>query len=539
MNLGRLYRTVRTLKARQIAGRLWMHTRHPKPRLGPAPSLRPRAGSWASPTERIPSLTAPDRARFLNREALIACAGVWNDPVADKLWLYNLHYFDDLIAEGAAHRRTWHETLIGRWIAENPPGYGNGWEPYPVSLRLVNWIKWSLGGAVLEPAWRHSLAVQARWLEQRCEWHLLGNHLWANAKALIFAGLWFDGPEAARWLAKGLRILDRELREQFLADGGHFERSPMYHSILLEDLLDLINIAGAYNFSNPAVSRWRSTVSTMRSWLKAMCHPDGEISFFNDAAFGIASPTASLDAYAGRLGLAKVPATPQGVVDLAESGYARAAMGEAVLLVDMAPLGPDYLLGHAHADTLSFELSLRGYRLIVNSGTSVYGAGLQRQRERATAAHSTVVVDNSDSSEMWSGFRVGRRASILARDVKEASGALILSAGHDGYRVLPGKPVHFRHWNLFASSLTVRDHVRGGAGRCQAHFHLHPQVRACATGGHSGEILLADDTRLFWRSTSPAEVVPSTWYPQFGIALPSQQIVVQFDDDRAEVEFAW
>ena len=122
--------------------------------------------------------------------------------------------------------------------------------------------------------------MQVRWLAQRLEWHLLGNHLFANAKALVFAGLLFDGAEADRWLTKGLSIVHRELPEQVLPDGGNFELSPMYHSIILEDLLDLINVARAYPDPTMAASvdRWRETAGRMLSWLSALCHPDHEIS---------------------------------------------------------------------------------------------------------------------------------------------------------------------------------------------------------------------------------------------------------------------
>src|SRR5262249_13815017 len=146
----------------------------------------------------------------------------------EKLWRYNLHYFDDLNAYDAAQRQEWHCSLLSQWVCENTPGFGTGWEPYPTSLRMVNWIKWVLTGNRLPAECIQSLAVQARWLSQRLEIHLLGNHLLANAKALLFAGIFFDGAEADEWLVRGLRILEREVAEQVLPDGGHIERSPMY-----------------------------------------------------------------------------------------------------------------------------------------------------------------------------------------------------------------------------------------------------------------------------------------------------------------------
>ena len=201
---------------------------------------------------------------------------------------YNLHYFDTLSGPADEDLKQSQRALVTRWITENPVGQGNGWEPYPVSLRIVNWIKWALRGIRFDDAWVHSLSVQVRWLEGRLEWHLLGNHLLANAKALVFAGLYFDGPEAERWLRNGLQIYERELPEQVLGDGGHFERSPMYHAIILEDLLDLYNIGTAYGL----IARFGDLqlpglIARMRNWLAAMTHPDGGPAFFNDAAFGI------------------------------------------------------------------------------------------------------------------------------------------------------------------------------------------------------------------------------------------------------------
>ena len=76
--------------------------------------------------------------RFLNETHDITSPTFWNAPTLEKLWLYNLHYFDDLNAVDANTRCLWHKSLIGRWILENPPGKGNGWEPYPASLRIVN-----------------------------------------------------------------------------------------------------------------------------------------------------------------------------------------------------------------------------------------------------------------------------------------------------------------------------------------------------------------------------------------------------------------
>jgi uncharacterized heparinase superfamily protein len=267
-----------------------------------------------------------------------------------------------------------------------------------------------LNGNDLQPDWSQSLALQAAWLEKHIEWHLLGNHLFSNAKALVFAGLFFDGRDADRWLEKGLRILEREIPEQILSDGGQFELSPMYHSIATEDVLDLLNASEAWpGLVNPeVVEHWRQMAKKMLHWASVMQHPDGRIALLNDSAFGIAPELGELFSYAERLGL-EFESASGALQHLEQSGYARIELGEAVLFADIGRIGPDYLPGHAHADTLCFGLSLFGDRWFVDTGCSTYEVCDERLRQRGTAAHNTVVVDGEDSSEVWSSFRVARR----------------------------------------------------------------------------------------------------------------------------------
>jgi uncharacterized heparinase superfamily protein len=143
----------------------------------------------------------------------------------------------------------------------------------------MDWIKWAVRENSPAGDMADSLAVQARWVKKRVEYHLLGNHLLANAKALAAAGLFFRGDEARRWYKTGMNLLESQLREQVLEDGGHFERSPMYHLIVLEDLLDLMNLHRVYGKEPPA--GWEGLAGKMLCWSRAMRHPDEEIPFFN------------------------------------------------------------------------------------------------------------------------------------------------------------------------------------------------------------------------------------------------------------------
>lgn len=529
----RYWHTLRWLRPVQFIGRVWFRLHRPRPDLRPAPPLALPPGHWL-PCARVPSLVAPEAFRFLSMVRCLEAPADWNRADWPKLWLYNAHYFDDLVADDAAARADWHRALIARWIAENPPGQGNGWEPYPASLRIVNWLKWLLAGNAPVPGMLDSLAVQVRWLRKRLEHHLLGNHLWANAKALVFAGACFQGREAAGWLQQGLRLVQRELREQVLADGGHFERSPMYHAILTEDVVDLVQLAALVGVVPPGQAQaWRDAAARMLGWAGAMAHPDGDVAFFNDAAFGIAPAWPALSAYATALGLSLPGLAETADADvggcegiqarlLPQSGYARLMAGPAVLLADVAAIGPDYLPGHAHADTLSFELSLGGRRVLVNGGTSTYQNDAERLRQRGTAAHNTVVVDGVDSSEVWSAFRVARRARVHDVACRREGDVLRLSAWHDGYQRLPGRVRHHRAWHLRSGALEVVDMLDGQFGSAEAYFLFAP-----------GECLQ-------WQvEGGEGRLEPAVWNPRFGESVATTRLVVAFAGSRCRVAFSW
>jgi uncharacterized heparinase superfamily protein len=475
-------------------------------------------------------MLSPQRFRFLNSEHEISEAGDWNDKTRTKLWLYNLHYFDDLNSRQAIERRDWHKQLIRRWICENPPGIGCGWEAYPTSIRIVNWVKYFLDGNSADEFFLQSLAIQTRYLSRHLEWHLLGNHLFSNGKALVFAGCLFHGNEASKWLNLGMKILESEIRVQILADGGHFERSPMYHTLILEDILDLINLSRAFPDATLAwremFCSWIDVVKKMRRWLDCMTHPDGEISFFNDAAIGIASSPADIDLYLDRLGIS-VDLSRGDISYFEESGYLRIDVGPAALIIDLAQIGPDHLTCHSHADNLSYELSLYGQRVIVNSGTSCYGSGSQREWERSTAAHNTVEINGQSSSEVWAGFRVAGRAYPFDIVIRRFGGAIVIEGAHDGYRRLPERNVHRRRWIIDVNCLEVQDFVEGNMVNAVAKVYFHPNARIAVAGSDIEVGLLGH--QIYCKTTLPKFTIENSfWYPEFGIKIPNKCIKMEF-----------
>ena len=353
----------------------------------------------------------------------------------------------------------------------------------------------------------------------------------------------FSTKQSEIWFKKGLTIINDELKEQVLNDGGHFELSPMYHSIFLEDLLDLINISNTYPevIQKSDIKEWKQVALNMLMWLETMTHPDGDIAFFNDAALDIASNLNELKKYAFQLGVQYIPRKLNQVTHLADSGYIRFNSNNATGLLDVAPIGPDYLPGHAHADTLSFELSLFGQRILVNSGTSEYGITKARQYERSTEAHNTVVVNNKNSSEAWGGFRVARRAYPLDLKIEELENIVNISCAHDGYKRLDERPIHRRNWQFSKNSLIIKDYINGFFKSAYAYFHFHPSVIIINDNNNSWKVKMPNGKQVNLIVKIGEPVIEESYYsPEFGKKISSQCLKVSLDKrEGSSIQILW
>jgi uncharacterized heparinase superfamily protein len=520
----RYFHTIKYLKPIQIYGQIKFRLHKPKVTPLTPPNLRPVLSPWTSPIPKSIPITANNHITFLNQTKDISSKLIWSDPEIDKLWLYNLHYFD--VLQTPAADLVWQKDLMKRWIDNNPPAQGNGWEPYTISLRLVNLIKWELAGNSLQPIIRDSMATQIRYLNKRLEIHILGNHLLANIKALIFAGCFFVGPEADKWFNKGIKYFNREIKKQILADGGHIELTPMYQAIVLEDILDIMNVMKSYDKIIPA--NWQSACNQMFIWLRTLSHPDNDIAFFNDATLGVAPTLAELSAYRDRLQLAATPFTEQALTKLAASGYVRAQQNNCLLLVDVAAVGANHQPGHAHADSLSFEMSLGAQRIFVNSGTSTYATGCQRLKERGTYNHNTVIINDTNSSEVWQSFRVARRAKIRNLNVENNPDNICISAEHNGY-YHAYKIIHARKWLLTKNKLVIEDHIKGAhIHKITLCFHLHPDIHVNQRDNKIVDLCNVQGKRLAILHASHAVVVrESTYHPGFNLAIPNKKIIIE------------
>lgn len=400
---------------------------------------------------------------FLNQKRTIEMPIPWDEPGYGKLWTYNLNYMEYLLQPEVNKA-----TVLGL-IYDFIAGFSinkTGKEPYPISLRGINWIKFLSKHNIHEKEIDNCLYAQYLILLDNLEYHLMGNHLLENGFSLLYAAFYFKD---LKMYNRAKKILRNELSEQILSDGGHFERSPMYHQLILDCLLDGLNLLNNNVIFDDQIMLQKlmlEKASLMLGWINGMSYSNGEIPLFNDSVRGVAPSTEQLMEYANRLEI------PIKKVTFGDSGYRSVNTSVYEVRLDVGDIGPDYIPGHAHADTFSFELHLHGKPLIVDTSISTYEKNERRQLERGTAAHNTVQVNGKDSSDVWGGFRVAQRAHVI--DLNEDDTRI--QARHNGYKHLG--IIHKRSFTWDENQLEISDRLIGKQVRkAVTRFHFHPNIQ--------------------------------------------------------------
>jgi hypothetical protein len=396
----------------------------------------------------------------------------WNFDEYGKLWTYNLCYFDFLNQRDISKDDG--IDLVNHFI-DNISEVKDGLEPFPISLRGINWVKFLLRHNLRDSRVDASLYAQYQILLDNLEYHLLGNHLLENGFSLLFGAYYFNDKKL---YSKAEKILKIELNEQILEDGAHFELSPMYHQIMLFRMLDCLNLIQSnpelFNSSQSLKDLLIEKTTIMFSWLKRMTFSNGDIPLFNDSAFEIAPTPTELYDYAEKLNLngllSSVSTPPVLSVDSRTCGYRTIQKENYECILDIGHIGPDYIPGHAHADTFNFVLYIKREPFIIDTGLSTYEVSERRMEERGTSAHNTVVVKNSNSSEVWGGFRVANRAYIT--NVKESE--YTIRATHNGYYKRFGV-LHSREWLFEDDKIIINDSLNKKS-EATAFLHFHPDV---------------------------------------------------------------
>jgi hypothetical protein len=484
--IGRLARTVARLHPVQIAARA-PHAMVARA-LRDVPSIgAPRARSaWPPPPDATRRFASAERARGAARlERLVP---------GDRLRAYEACYGLELGPGDDAPGADWSSPVAV--------------EPYPASVRArrisvaIRCGRRDLGG---------ELARAARAVLLQPEIHLLGNHLLENGLGLACAGAAAEGAEADAWWMIGARLVSSQLAAQFLADGGHVERSASYHLALTAGLLEALELALASGRGAPRA--WRETAARALGWARAVRAPDGTYPLFNDAALDAAPAVDEVLALGASMGLAPAdvadvvsPGPGPSAVLLEPTGWLRLdAGGGSCVFIDAGPDATGWQPGHAHADGLTFELWVAGVRTVVDFGVATYAPGRARRETRATRSHSTVEVAGADSCEVWGAFRVGRRGRGRVVRCEARQGVRIVELEHDGYRWMRGSPGHLRRLELGPGYLAVEDRLQGGAQPWASRLRFDAASFAAVRVSGSGPVITHEER----------------WYPLHGQGRPA------------------
>lgn len=508
------YHTIKYLKWIQIKYQVWYRL---KRSLWPTPSVSKKQLSASYTVDSNfsllpsipsnPSWLGNNKFKFLNITHTFQKEINWNYAANGKLWTYNLNYFEFLDqAEMSASEGL---SLIHDFI-EKEPSIIDGMESFPISLRLIFWIKFINKHSVRDTTIQASMYRQLSRLSRQPEFHLLGNHLLENACCLLIGGCYFKD---ARIIQQAKIILLDQLEEQILPDGAHFELSPMYHQILTYRLLDCLNVL--QNNSNSSLDiLLRSLVekvTKMLGWMQEMTLANSDMACLNDSINGIAPAAKDILSYAARLQL-----YPQKIT-LKECGYRKIKTASYELLLDIGHIGPDYIPGHAHSDIFNFILYYNNKPFLVDTGISTYKKNKRRTLERSTCSHNTVTISHLNQSDVWGGFRVGKRANIeiIIEEPKK------IIAHHDGYKKYGCH--HQRTFYMEADHLEIIDEV-SGREVATAHFHFHPDIDFRLTE----QEIIGKSWRIQFKGLSSLQVVSYEMATFFNQTRTAKKIKVTF-----------
>lgn len=423
--------------------------------------------------------------------------GVTDASPAWRAALHGFRWLRHMRAAGSGLAAVNARALVSDWIESHGRRVGGiAWAPDVVAQRIVAWLAHAptvlastVNGAAdqdFERAFLRSLGLQVRFLRIAApEMPVAAQRLQARA-ALAFAALCLPASEAA--LRRAGAGLAHELDRQVLPDGGHVSRNPEVLADLLLDLLPLRRTYASRGVAPPAALA--AAIERMLPMLRFFRHGDGTLARFNGVG---ATAHDRVDAVL-RHDEAQEP--PPRAAPF--SGYQRLEMGGTLVIADTGPVPPPGASEEAHAGCLSFELSsgaapARPRHFIVNAGTDRFGAPDFRPLGRATAAHSTAVLEDTSSARFrpvpaaggGHGAPLAGGPRHVPSERLDTADTQAVTASHDGYLQRFGL-IHHREIRLSEDGNLLggvdrflrpgKGPPRPGRDRVALRFHLHPEV---------------------------------------------------------------
>jgi len=362
-----------------------------------------------------------------------------------------------------------------------------------------------------------SLVAQVRHLARTASWEVAGAARLRALKGLI-TGRTALGDSETR-LAKVLKALEREVLVQVLPDGGHISRNPSLQLQVLQDLIDTRAVLRAGQIETPGGIQ--HAIERMAPMLRFFRHGDRRLALFNDSL--------EEDGVLIDLVLTRSEAKGAAPSHAIHTGFDRLQAGRSLVIVDTGRPPPRGFDETAHAGTLSFEISHERERIIVNCGAYRGPKSGWSRVARASAAHSVLVVADTNSTEIREDVALGHGPGSIGRERAEHEGQQWISATHDGYRDRFGL-TYARQLFLAADGEDLRGEERltGRPGADFAvRFHLHPSVQA-SLAEDGGAALLRLPSGMFWRlRAAGAEMsLGESVYLGSGEARRTQQVVL-------------
>ena len=466
----------------------------------------------------------------------------WGHETYGETWLASLHGFTwlrDLRAVATDASRTRARALVTQWLKRHSAINDLPWRADVLGRRTHAWLgsaEFLLNGAEAEFRDRFfvGLALQVRHLARTVRQGPDGAPRFSAIKGLVAAAT--SLPDGERRLQTAMRALEAEIGRQVFADGGHVERSPSAHLTALADLIDIR--ACLTNGSHSVPDALQQAIDRMAPMLRAYRHGDGALALFNDST--------EETSWLIDLVLAQADARGRAHANAPHAGFRRIQAGRSLALLDVG--APSRIGRSTHAGTLSFEFSVGKERMIVNCGAWRGGDDSWKLALRATAAHSTLTINDKNSSKLLPDGTIGAGPDEVDVTREDQDGAVWIDARHDGFVDTFGL-IHRRRIYIAADGSDVRGEdllQRQGQGTTvgrefAVRFHLHPDVQvSMVQDGSSALIRLPSGAGWQMRAKGGTlDLAESVYAGQPGERRRASQIIVTGAVETGETLVNW